>query len=262
MEGRSILAAMKDRAKTIQFDRGEPLLIAGASGVVGLSLVRLMIEDGWKVFGSTRTPSKAEQLSKLGIVPVVFDVFDVQAVVSCLERIQPRFVFHQLTDLPDGLDPNLMPEATLKNAKLRDEGTRNLVKACHDVGVKRLVAQSLGFAYAPGALPFAESHPLNVEAPGRAGINARGVKNLEDHVLGSQLDGIALRYGRLYGAGTGFDIPNFASPLHVEAAAQAAKLALYYGRTGIYNLAEDDGTLDCTKAIVELGFDPQFRIGV
>ena len=60
----------------------------------------------------------------------------------------------------------------------------------------------------------------------------------------------------------GFDIPNFASPLHVEAAAQAAKLALYYGRTGIYNLAEDDGTLDCTKAIVELGFDPQFRIGV
>lgn len=45
-----------------------------------------------------------------------------------------------------------------------------------------------------------------------------------------------LCYGRLYGPGTGFD-----------AAARAAGLAVVRGTTGIYNIAEDDGTLACDK---------------
>lgn len=51
-----------------------------------------------------------------------------------------------------------------------------------------------------------------------------------------------LRYGRLYGPGTGFD-----------AAVRAAGLAVVRGTTGIYNIAEDDGTLACDKAKRELG---------
>ena len=43
---------------------------------------------------------------------------------------------------------------------------------------------------------------------------------------------------------------------HVDAAAQAALLALTRGAPGIYNIAEDDGVVSSEKARRELGFDP------
>jgi nucleoside-diphosphate-sugar epimerase len=72
------------------------------------------------------------------------------------------------------------------------------------------------------------------------------------------IDGIVLRYGRLYGPGT-WNTPNARAPLHVDAAAQAALLALTQGAPGIYNIAEDDGTVLVDKARKELAFDPAFR---
>ena len=55
------------------------------------------------------------------------------------------------------------------------------------------------------------------------------------------MDGIVLRYGRLYGPGTWIEAAQGRGPLHVDAAAQAALLAVTRGAPGIYNIAEDDG---------------------
>ncbi len=49
-------------------------------------------------------------------------------------------------------------------------------------------------------------------------------------------------------------------PLHVDAAAHAALLAVTRGPPGIYNIAEDDGAVTIEKARKELGFDPGFRL--
>ena len=75
-------------------------------------------------------------------------------------------------------------------------------------------------------------------------------------------EGLVLRYGYLYGPGTwSLDTPR--SPaLHVDAAAQAAFLALTRGAPGIYNVAEDAPTLSSEKAKRELGFDASFRAGL
>ena len=62
------------------------------------------------------------------------------------------------------------------------------------------------------------------------------------------IDGIVLRYGRLYGPGTWSATPNGAAPLHVDAAAEAAFLAMTKGAPGIYNVAEDDGAVSSEKA--------------
>jgi hypothetical protein len=48
--------------------------------------------------------------------------------------------------------------------------------------------------------------------------------------------------------------------VHVDAAAQAALLALTRGAPGIYNVAEDGGSVSNEKAKRELGFDAGFRI--
>ncbi|TMJ24369.1 MAG: hypothetical protein E6G96_17575 [Alphaproteobacteria bacterium] len=59
------------------------------------------------------------------------------------------------------------------------------------------------------------------------------------------MDGIALRYGLLYGPGTWHDSAVRKPALHVDAAAQAASLAIGCGRAGIYNIADDVLSFAC-----------------
>jgi nucleoside-diphosphate-sugar epimerase len=237
------------------------ILVAGASGAVGRPLCRLLVEDGWQVFGTTRSAEKAATLRAIGVEPVIVDVFDEQRLRSSVADVQPAVVIHQLTDLPPGLEPTKMADALVRNARLRDVGTHNLLDAAVAAKVRRFVAQSIAFAYAPGPMPYDERAPLNLDAPAGAGDTARGVASLEQQVLQAPMEGLILRYGKFYGPGTGFGQPAAGGPVHVEAAADAARRAATRGGTGIYNIAEDDGTVSIRRAVVELGWSPEFRIG-
>lgn len=236
------------------------ILVAGASGVIGRRLCILLIEDGWHVIGTTRSMEKAFTLKAIGVEPVIVNVFDESALHSVVAEARPGIVIHQLTDLPPALDPAKMADAIIRNARIRDIGTRNLLAAAVAADVKRVVAQSIAFAYAPGPMPYHEDAPLNVNAPDPAGLSARGVTSLEQQVLRAPLEGIILRYGKLYGPGTGFDNPPSGGPLHVDAAADAARRAVTRGMNRIYNVAEEDGTVSSFRAVNELGWNSDFRI--
>jgi NAD(P)H-binding len=140
------------------------------------------------VVGTTRTGEKAPTLRAMGVEPVVVDVFDADALREAMAQVRPSIVVHQLTDLPAGLDPNKMADALPRNARIRDEGTRNLVSAALHAGVRRLIAQSLAFVYADGPLPHREADPLALDAEGDAGLTARGVASLERQVLEAPSD--------------------------------------------------------------------------
>ena len=240
-------------------ERNKTIFVAGASGAIGRRLCLLLVGDGWSVIGTTRFAEKASSLRAIGVEPVVVDVFDEELLRSAVRAARPDVVVHQLTDLPPGLDPAKMPEAKIRNARIREIGTRNLVAAAIATGVKRMVAQSIAFAYAPGPMPYREDSPLNLGDPD-FGLTARGVASLEEQVLGAPFEGIILRYGKLYGPGTGFDKPPAGGPLHVDAAADAARRAINRGKAGIYNVAEEDGTVSSDKAVEILGWKPDFRI--
>jgi nucleoside-diphosphate-sugar epimerase len=92
-----------------------------------------------------------------------------------------------------------------------------------------------------------------------AGTTAGAVTAMEQAVL-AMPEGVALRYGYLYGPGTWYDAPVKPPSVHVDAAAQAALLAVTKGTPGVYNIAEDDGAVSAEKAKRELGFDSGFRI--
>jgi len=226
------------------------IFLAGATGVIGQRLSRLLVADGWHVTGTTRSAEKASLLRALGVEPAVVDVFDAQALQHAMQQARPDIVIHQLTDLPAGLDPEKMAEGRIRNERIRDLGTRHLIAAALACGVTRMVVQSIAFAYADGPRPYTESSPL-----GRASIAA-----FEQQVLDADLIGIVLRYGALYGAGTGFDTPVGEGAVHVDAAAQAACLAVKQGSAGIYNIAEDDGMISSAKAITDLGWSAEFRM--
>ena len=236
------------------------IFLAGASGAIGRRLCPLLVGDGWAVTGTTRSAEKAAALRALGVEPVIVDVFDAVALMQAVAEAQPEIVIHQLTDLPAILDPSKMAEASVRNAHIRDVGTRNLVAAAVAAGAKRLIAQSISFAYAPSATPYLEDAPLNVNAPDRAGVSARGVLSLEQQVLSAPLLGLVLRYGRLYGPGTSADKPPAGGAVHVDAAADVARRAVTRGSKGVYNVAEDDGTVSSEKARDELGWNPDFRL--
>jgi nucleoside-diphosphate-sugar epimerase len=154
-----------------------------------------------------------------------------------------------------------MADALPRNARLRDEGTRNLLAAAIHAGAQRLVAQSIAFVYADGPLPHHEDDPLALEAEGDFGLTARGVASLEQQVVEGPLDGIVLRYGLLYGPGTGFDAASGPAAVHVDAAAWAAELAINQRvPPGIYNIAEDGGTVSSDKARRLLGWNPDWRM--
>jgi nucleoside-diphosphate-sugar epimerase len=236
------------------------IFVAGASGVVGQRLLPLLRQDGHRVIATTRSPAKANALRALGAEPVIIDVFDKCALAQAVQAAAPDVVIHQLTDLPDVWDPAQMDAVLDSNARLRRDGTRNLMDAAKAAGVGRVVAQSIAWIYAPGEGPRAESDPLDTaEGPWLASV--RGVMALEDAVLTTPgIDGLVLRYGRFYGPGTWTATPQGTSPLHVDAAAQVARVAVTRGAPGIYNVAEDDGTLRTDKARRAFDFDPGFRL--
>jgi nucleoside-diphosphate-sugar epimerase len=143
---------------------------------------------------------------------------------------------------------------------MRGEGTQNLVAAALAAGVHRFVAQSLAWMYAPGPEPHDESDPLDLHAAVSRAVTADAVATLERLTVASpRIDGVVLRYGHLYGPGTGADAGLIPS-LHVDAAASAALLAIERARRGIYNIAEPSGYLSIEKARRELAFDPSLRL--
>ncbi|TPK58832.1 NAD-dependent epimerase/dehydratase family protein [Mesorhizobium sp. B2-4-19] len=239
---------------------GHRIFLAGASGAIGQRLIPQLLAAGHQVTGTTRNADKAATLRALGVGPVVVDVFDAETLSRAMLAAQPDIVVHQLTDLPPGLDPSRMGEAVVRNARIRDEGTRNLVAAALASGVRRMVAQSIAWAYAPGSEPHGEADPLDGGASGNRRISVSGVIALEKAVLKAPFAGVVLRYGQLYGPGTGTDTAAGASPVHVDAAAYAALLALDKGAPGVFNVAEPNPAVSTHKAVEELGWRADFRL--
>jgi nucleoside-diphosphate-sugar epimerase len=159
------------------------IFLAGASGVIGRRLTPLLVEAGHIVAGTTRSERKAEIVRGCGAEPVVVDVYDAAALREAAVAFGPDAVMHQLTDLPD--DPAKVGESREANARMREEGTRNLVAAARAAGASRFIAQSVAWDLAPEfAARLAEHERMTLEFPGT---------------------GIVLRYGQLYGPGTYYE---------------------------------------------------------
>ena len=238
------------------------VFLAGATGAIGKRLVPQLLDAGCEVFGTTRSPKKVDELKTAGVTPIVVDVFDAPGLTRAITAVCPQIVINQLTDLPANLEPSAMAEGVVRTTRIRIEGTRNLVAAALEAGVRRLIAKSLAcWVYADGAQPYSDNAPLDLRPESPYAVVVEGVATLEElTTMSPPLEGVVLRYGQLYGPGTGRDEPTRPAPLHVDAAARAALLAIDRGKPGIFNIAEDDGFVSIAKALRELDFDPSFRL--
>lgn len=238
------------------------IFLAGASGAIGRRLTPLLVAAGHQVTGMTRNAANARALEAVGITAAVVDVFDAAALRDTVVNARPEIVIHQLTDLPHVVEDEAQLAASYpRNARIRTEGTRNLIAAAQAASARRFIVQSVAFAYAPGREPHSEADPLNVSEGPRA-VTVRAAADMERQVLASGMEAIVLRYGFFYGPGTWHADPVRKPSLHIDAAAHAALLAVTRGQPGIYNVADDDDMVSTAKARRELGFDPAFRLRV
>ena len=191
------------------------IFLAGASGVIGLRLIPLLVSQGHAVAGMTRSPEKVASLRKLGAEPVLCDVFDERRLHDAVKRFGPDLVMHQITDLPD--DAERIPEFVDGNNRIRTEGTLNLLSAKWDVGASRFVAQSI--AWMP---------PADDEA----------VAEHESLVLDAR--GVVIRYGAFYGPGTYADEGSIPPPprIHIDEAARRT-VELLDAPPGVVVVAEE-----------------------
>src|ERR1700761_5914810 len=105
------------------------IVLAGAAGVAGRRLCPLLVEAGYHVCGTTRKKAAADWLQSVGVTPIIVDAFDAVALTAAIVKAAPEIVVHQLTDLTNAFAPGQMEEAIRRNAKIRVEGTRNLISA-------------------------------------------------------------------------------------------------------------------------------------
>jgi uncharacterized protein YbjT (DUF2867 family) len=191
------------------------VFIAGASGVIGIRLVPLLVAERHQVVGMTRSYEKADRLRTLGTEPVVCDVFDADALSEAVIASRPDLVMHQLTDLPD--DVSQLQEFARRNDRIRIEGTRNLLAAAKAAHAPRFLAQSI--AWRP---------------PGRGEV----VDEYERMVL--EANGVVVRYGQLYGPDTFYeDRPPSPPRIQVDEAARAT-VPLLEHPSGVIIVVEDE----------------------
>ena len=155
------------------------VFLAGASGVIGQRLIPRLVQAGHVVGGMTRSPGKMELLGDLGAEPILCDVFDREALIQAVRDFKPDVVLNELTDLPD--DVTQIGKLADRNARIRTEGTRNLLEAAGRSAAPKILAQSVAWQLPDGP-------------------DAQAVEELERAVLAE--GGVVLRYGQFYGPGT------------------------------------------------------------
>lgn len=238
------------------------IFVAGATGAIGQRLVPLLVENGHSVVGTTRTAAKAEALGAAGASPMVLDAIDRDAVVEAVVQAEPDVVVHQLTALAGFTDFRKFDEGFAVTNRLRTEGTANLIAGMHEVGVRRLVAQSFaGWPHARSGGPVkTEDDPLDQDPPEALRRTLEAILYLERAVLHTDgIEGTVLRYGGFYGPGTslgegGFQLEavrrrrfpivgrgtGVTSFIHIDDAARATLAAIERGKRRLYNIVDDD----------------------
>jgi nucleoside-diphosphate-sugar epimerase len=238
------------------------VLVAGATGAIGRPLVRQLVAAGHDVSGTTRSDRGAARVVDDGGRAVVVDALDRDTLIEAVVAAKPDVIVHELTQIPDDMNPRRIGQEFEATDRLRTEGTRNLIEAAAAAGADPIVAQSIAFAYrfdgAPDDLKTEDDPLIGSDAPKDFRHAQESMIELERAVLDS--DGTVLRYGYFYGPGTSYAASDGAiaervrkrgfpivgdgggvfSFIHVEDAAAATVAAIERGGAGVYNVVDDE----------------------
>ncbi len=223
------------------------VLLAGASGVFGRRITRVLTDHGYVVLGVGRGPGNT----------IRADLNDRDQLLRAVDGHHADVVVHAATALAK---PPIFHRDMTATDTLRTIGMRNLIDASRAVGASRFITESMVFGYGytdHGPVPLTEDAPWAPhQRDPRAAAHLNAFRTKEELTFSTPgLDGISLRFGLFYGPGGTETIvaslrkrmlPAPATKgmvlpwVHLDDAAVAVLAAIERGRPGAaYNIADD-----------------------
>ena len=228
------------------------IFVTGGTGVLGRSVLPLLLEGGHEVRALAHPGANLEFLHQLGTTPVEASLFEPRSLSTALSGADA--VLHLATRIPPTTRVRFA-SAWAENDRIRREGARNLVDASLAHGVAALIYPSFSFVYGDagdewidaetGALePLrflhstldAEAEVARFSALGRRGVSLRmglfyGPESPQTHeLLAYARRGILMVVGRDNA---------YLSSIWVRDAASAVVAALQ-APGGIYDVVDDE----------------------
>lgn len=255
------------------------VFVTGATGVLGHAAIAALLADGHDVTGLVRNDEKAAELERAGAMASMAHLFDLDEMAHALQGFEA--VCNLVTHMPVGL-AGVRRGAWKVNDRLRIEGSRIVVAAAEDAGVRRIVQESTSLLYADGgdvwlteASPLsvtgavepaavAESNAAEFESPSRAPVTLRFGQFVGNEAMTRWRLGHA-RSGRAIGLG---DPAGWAHVVHPDDAGRAVAAALT-APPGAYNVGAEPVRRDELNRIIgetvghpEIGFMPKLVVKV
>lgn len=230
------------------------VVFAGATGTLGVPIVRKLIAAGYTVVGITRTDEGSERLKQLGASAIMADVMNRAQLLEAVKGTEADAILHELTALKKAPASHAAMAAT---DALRTQGTTNLLEVARSVGARRFLTQSIVFGYGygdHGSDLLTEESPFGRTDGRPFDAHVSAMASAEQQIFTAEgIEGVALRYGLLYGE----DVATVVRMLrrrslpvarhggmlpfvHHQDAAEATVAALERGRAGhAYNIVDD-----------------------
>ena len=227
------------------------IFVTGATGVVGVHALPLLVSQGHEVIAVGRSPEKRARLQAIGVRAIELDTFDVEAARRALDGVTT--VINLATHMPSSSFQMMLPWKWRENDLIRREGAAALVQASLAAGVQRFIQESFAPIYEDGGdkwideswplrpAPYnrtaldAEQSATHFTTQGRIGIIARFAGFYGPDAMLREMIGVVKKgYSPMPGEFTAY----WSSVAHEDAA--TAIVALVGAPAGAYNISDDE----------------------
>lgn len=231
------------------------VFVTGATGVLGKSVISLLIASGHQVYALSRSEKNAAVIRQSGAEPITADLFDSVSLARALKATKVTAIVHLATKIPPTARMGKVA-SWQENDHIRRDGTRALVDAALTVGVQTFVYPGFYYVYPDRGSQWIDalSTPVQSHVIQQATIDAEAEVTRFTQEMRC---GIVLRLGNLYGpevpsaleqfqmAQRGFAaLPGpgdaYLSYIWAEDAARAIVVALDDTPAGIYDIVDDE----------------------
>ena len=171
-----------------------PVLVTGAAGFLGGSIVRALVDSGRTVRGLVRSEGQAARIWAAGGVPVVGDVLELESLRAAAADCGA--IVHVAAN----------PSDSARSADLvrrvRVEGTSNLVSVARSHRIRRLVVGSGYWVYAGSHSPITEESAVDPRGESQINYDSERVGLAANRA--GELEALVIRPGMVYGDGSWF----------------------------------------------------------
>jgi nucleoside-diphosphate-sugar epimerase len=168
--------------------------VTGGSGFIGGALVERLRREGWDVRALARSDGAAERVRELGAEPVMGDLDHRESLRAGAEGAE--VVFHSAAKVDDWGDP-------ADFERINVQGTRNVIDASREAGVRRLVHVGTEAALMAGEplVNVDETAPLRPDSPALYSSSKAKAEQRVRAANGDALETVVVRPRFVWGRG-------------------------------------------------------------